>query len=100
MWTVEIDEMAASDVRALPEDLKARLVQVIDLLVSEGPHDLPPQLVRHVDGKLWELRLKAKSGLRERSISLWIPGEPSSYRPSLRRRKSCRALSWNGLSTG
>jgi phage-related protein len=63
MWTVEIDEMAVSEVRALPEDLKARLVQVIDLLVSEGPHDLPPQLVRHIDGKLWELRLKAKSGI-------------------------------------
>jgi phage-related protein len=63
MWTVEIDNSATSEIRSLPDDLKAYLVQVIELIETEGPQDLPPKLVRHIEGKLWELRLKAKSGI-------------------------------------
>jgi hypothetical protein len=51
MWTVKIDELAASEIRSLPEDMKARLVQVVDMIVADGPQDLPPNLVRHVDAR-------------------------------------------------
>jgi phage-related protein len=63
MWKVEIEDAAKDEIRALNDDLKAYLIFVIELIESEGPQDLPPQLVRHIEGKLWELRLKARSGI-------------------------------------
>jgi hypothetical protein len=42
MWTVEIDASAVSEIKALPDDLKAGLVQVIELIETEGPQDCHP----------------------------------------------------------
>jgi phage-related protein len=75
MWTVIVDEPAVPEIRSLPEDLKARLLQIIDMIVTDGPHDLPPNLVRHIEGKLWELRLKARSGIAR---ALYFTVDPRS----------------------
>jgi phage-related protein len=63
MWTIEVDETAAKEIRAFPDDLKAYLTRLFSLVTEEGPQDLPPGMSRQIDGKLWEFRLKARSGI-------------------------------------
>ncbi|MBN9305296.1 MAG: hypothetical protein BGO82_02295 [Devosia sp. 67-54] len=64
MWTVKIlDDAVEAEIRALPEDLRARLGRAIDLIETEGLDRLPRDLVRHLEGKLWELRIQARSGI-------------------------------------
>jgi phage-related protein len=63
MWTVEVDALALPDVEALPFALKAKLALYIERIQSHGIQSLEPGAVRHLDGKLWELRLKAQSGI-------------------------------------
>ena len=64
MWTVKIlDDVVEAEIRALPEDLRARLGRAIDLIETEGLERLPRELVRHLEGKLWELRIQARSGI-------------------------------------
>ena len=63
MWAVEIDPLALPEVEALPASLKAKLALYIERIQSNGVQSLEPGAVRHLDGKLWELRLKAQSGI-------------------------------------
>ena len=57
-WTMAFHEAAREEFDALPEDLQARLNRIRDLIVEHGLERLPPKLLKHIDGKLWEFRLK------------------------------------------
>lgn len=63
MWTIEVDDAATKEIRSFPDDLKAYVARVFTLITEDGPQDLPPSMSRQIDGKLWELRLKAGSGI-------------------------------------
>ncbi|MGB8816468.1 MAG: type II toxin-antitoxin system RelE/ParE family toxin [Rhizobiaceae bacterium] len=63
MWTIEIDDAAAREIRSFPDDLKGYVAKIFSLITEDGPQDLPPGFSRQIDGKLWELRLKARSGI-------------------------------------
>lgn len=63
MWTVEIDDAAAKEVKSLPNDLRAELFRAFDLLEANGPQDLPPKMAKKIDDKLWELRVKGETGI-------------------------------------
>lgn len=64
MWTVEtLNEAVDAEIEALPKDLRARLVRVTMLIESVGLETLPHDTVKHLEGKLWEIRVKAASGI-------------------------------------
>jgi phage-related protein len=63
-WTVETLNGAVDDELAtLPADLRARLVRVFDLIEAHGFQHLPRDTVKHPEGKLWEIRISAASGI-------------------------------------
>ena len=59
-WTVETVSAVDAEMAALPVALRARLLETVEnvgLEALRAPH------VRHLDGKLWELRVRAEGGI-------------------------------------
>ncbi len=64
MWSVEtLNAVVDGEIEALPKDLRARLVRVTKLIEAVGFEGLPHDTVKHLEGKLWEIRVKASSGI-------------------------------------
>lgn len=73
-WTVTyLDEIARQEVWKLPPDLRAGIVRIIELIEEYGLENIGMPYVRHVRGKLWEIRGKGKSGIA-RSIYVTAVG--------------------------
>ena len=47
----------------MPADMRARLVRLSELIESHGLASLPRDAVDHLGDKLWELRIRGRSGL-------------------------------------
>ncbi len=62
-WTISYHEAARAEADALPNDLKARLDRLIELIAEYGLESLPPKAAKHLTGELWELRIKGKDGI-------------------------------------
>ena len=62
-WTVETVSAADSEILTLPAKLRARLVRLLEAVENVGLEALREPHVRHLDGKLWELRVKAEEGI-------------------------------------
>ncbi|MDN2566804.1 type II toxin-antitoxin system RelE/ParE family toxin [Aquibium sp. A9E412] len=62
-WTVEILEAAEAEIVALAPALQARLIRLMEMVERVGLERLREPHVRHLEGKLWELRAKAPGGL-------------------------------------
>ncbi len=63
-WTVEtLNETVDSEVEALPEDLRARLVRIAKLIGEKGLERVGEPHVKHLEDRLWEIRLKGRSGI-------------------------------------
>ena len=58
-WAVEtLDATVAAEVEALPEDMRARLARITKLIEEKGLERVGEPHVKHVEGLLWEMRLK------------------------------------------
>jgi phage-related protein len=63
-WTVHtLNALVDEEIEALPVDMQARLVRLSDLIVRHGLQALPRDSMDHLEDKLWELRIKGKSGI-------------------------------------
>ena len=62
-WTVELLEPADQELKALPADLQARFLHIAELLESLGPSRVREPHVKHLEGKLWEIRMRGKDGI-------------------------------------
>jgi phage-related protein len=63
-WTVEtLNETVDSEVDALPEDMRARLVRIAKLIEEKGLERVEEPHVKHLQGRLWEMRLRGRSGI-------------------------------------
>lgn len=63
-WTVEtLNAAVDAELDALPISLKARLARIVDLIETVGLEYVHEPHVAHLEGKLWELRAKAKDGI-------------------------------------
>jgi phage-related protein len=63
-WTVEtLNETVAAEVQALPADMRARLARVANLIEKMGLEHVGEPHVKHLEGRLWEMRLKGCSGI-------------------------------------
>ena len=61
-WTVETVSAADAEIDALPVKLRARLVRLLETVENVGLEALREPHVKHLDGKLWELRVRAEEG--------------------------------------
>jgi len=63
-WTVEtLNETVDDEIEALPDDMKARLVRIAALIEKHGLEQVGEPHIKRLEGKLWEMRLKGRSGI-------------------------------------
>jgi phage-related protein len=63
-WTLQIlNAIVDAEIRALPADLQARFLRFGDIIERVGFEGLPRESVRHLEGKLWELRMTGRDGI-------------------------------------
>lgn len=63
LWSVETVDKADAEIEALPVKLRARLLRLLEMVERLGLDALHEPHVKHIDGKLWELRAKAPEGI-------------------------------------
>jgi len=47
----------------LPEDMRARLARIAQLIEEKGLEYVGESHVKHIEGRIWEMRLKGRSGI-------------------------------------
>jgi phage-related protein len=63
-WTVEtLNETVDAEVEALPEDMRARLARIAKLIEEKGLERMGEPHVKHIVGRLWEMRLQGRGGI-------------------------------------
>ena len=63
-WTVEtLNETVEAEVNALPPDMRARLVRIANLIEEIGLEHVGEPHIKHIEARLWEIRLKGRSGI-------------------------------------
>ena len=72
-WTVETVSAVDAELEALPVRLRSRLIRLLEAVENVGLAALGAKDVQHLDGKLWEFRVKAKEGIA-RGIFVTVTG--------------------------
>jgi len=64
MWTVDYANAAAeAEVEALPDDLRLKFQRLVRVVQAQGLEALREPNAKHVEGKLWELRMSGRDGI-------------------------------------
>src|SRR5437867_3909619 len=63
-WTVTfLDDVVEAELESQPDDIQARFKRIVLMIGEFGLQRLPPKYVSHLEGRLWELRMKGKDGI-------------------------------------
>ncbi|HYA79832.1 MAG TPA: type II toxin-antitoxin system RelE/ParE family toxin [Methylocystis sp.] len=63
-WQVEVlNETVADEITGLPKDMQARFLRLAERIAEVGLENLGEPHVKHLEGKLWEMRLKGRDGI-------------------------------------
>ena len=63
-WTVEfLDETVQAELNACPADIQARFERIVLLIQSYGLEKVHEPYVKHLEGRLWEMRMKGKDNI-------------------------------------
>jgi phage-related protein len=63
-WSVEVlDETVAAEIRSLPADMHARFLRIALQIEQAGLETMREPHVKHLEEKLWEMRLKGRDGI-------------------------------------
>jgi phage-related protein len=63
-WIVELlDVRVRDELGDLPADMKARFRRIVELIQGFGLERMREPYVKHLEGPLWEMRLKGKEGI-------------------------------------
>lgn len=63
-WTVgTVNAAVDAEIEALPRDMRARLVRCSAIIEQVGLQGLPRDAVKHLEDRLWELRLTGRDGI-------------------------------------
>ncbi|MFN7010596.1 MAG: type II toxin-antitoxin system RelE/ParE family toxin [Allorhizobium sp.] len=60
---METHDAVDAEILALPPGLQARVLRLLELIEAVGLEHLHEPHVKHLEGKLWELRAKASEGI-------------------------------------
>ena len=73
-WAVEFfDAEAKAEVDGLPIDLRAKFERIIHLIELKGLEQVREPYVKHLEGKLWEMRMIGRDNIA-RSIYVTASG--------------------------
>lgn len=72
-WRVEILDRRVER-GELATDVRQRFLRIAELIERHGPAAVHEPYVTHLDGKLWEMRMKGKDGIA-RAIYVTAAGE-------------------------
>jgi len=63
-WSVEfLDQDVKSSLDALPTDIRASFQRIVELIQSHGLERVREPYVKHLEGALWEMRMKGRGGI-------------------------------------
>ena len=63
-WSVEfLDENVRNQLSAMPADIRASFGRIVGLIRSHGLERVREPYVKHLEGRLWEMRMKGKNGI-------------------------------------
>ena len=63
-WQVEfLNDVAQAEVDALPADVRARFAWIGELIEAHGLERVGEPYVKHLEAKLWEMRMKGRDGI-------------------------------------
>jgi phage-related protein len=63
-WAVEfLDEGVAADLSAMPADIRASFRRIVELIGALGLERVREPYVRHLEGPVWEMRMKGRDGI-------------------------------------
>lgn len=62
-WTIHLLPEAEAELVAMPADIRACFLHVAELLQAFGPQQVGMPHIRHLEGKLWEMRMKGRDGI-------------------------------------
>lgn len=73
-WTVEtLNESVDAELEALPASLRARVVRIAERIEAVGLENMGEPHVKHLEGKLWEIRAKGADGIA-RALYITVTG--------------------------
>ncbi len=72
-WQVEALPAARVEIDALPAGLRARILRLLRVIEAHGLDEVGGPHVKHLDGKLWELRAKGPEGIA-RAVYVTVTG--------------------------
>ncbi len=62
-WIVEVlDARVREELEALSAEMRARFRRIVELIQSHGLEQVREPYVKHLEGPLWEMRMKSKDG--------------------------------------
>ena len=74
-WRVSVfDSNVQAELDALPSDMRARLVRIVDLIEAYGLENVGQPHVKHLQQSLWEMRMKGRDGI-SRAIYVTASGK-------------------------
>jgi phage-related protein len=63
-WTVRLlDNGVRAALEALPRDIQASFLRISRLIATTGLRNLHEPYVKHLKGRLWEMRMKGRDGI-------------------------------------
>jgi phage-related protein len=63
-WTVEtLNATVTAEIEALPAEIRDQLARVVGLIQTFGVERVGMPHVRHIEGRLWEIRAKGRDGI-------------------------------------
>jgi phage-related protein len=63
-WRVEfLDDAVEAELEAMPVDIQASFLRISRLIESEGLHKVREPYVKHLEGPVWEMRMKGRDGI-------------------------------------
>jgi len=74
-WSVEtLNETVDAELEMLDPSFKAKFLHIAEMLESLGPHKVREPYIKHLENKLWEIRMKARPGIA-RAIYITAQGQ-------------------------
>ena len=62
-WHIDITDEAAPELQSLPADMYAHFLRIAEMLEDFGPQKVRRPHVDHLEGKLWEMRMRGRDGI-------------------------------------